>query len=148
MSRQHRPIQAKNKIEKNSNPGKSGFVVSEQKFELYKGSLPHPDMLEKYEAMYPGITKELLHLVKEQTLHRISIESKVVDSNIKNSKKGLSLGFMIAMTGLIGSIFCITQGFEIGGSILGGSGLLGLVSVFVYGSKQRDRELKEKKEKY
>ena len=90
----------------------------------------------------------MLHLSKGQTLHRISIESKAVDSIIKNSKKGLNYGFKKAITGLVGSVLCILNGFEIGVSKLGVSRLLGLVSVFVYRSKQRDKEWNEKKENH
>lgn len=147
MSSRHNPIKSKKNLKQNNSPVKTGFSFAGQKIEIYKGQLPHPDILERLEVIHPGITKELLHLVKEQTLHRISIEGKVVDSNISNSKKGLNYGFIIAVLGILGSIYLILNGFEISGSVLGSTSLISLVSVFVYGSKQRERELKTKKEK-
>jgi len=47
---------------------------------------------------------------------------------------------LISLATVVGGAFCIYSGYEIGGTVLGGTGLTGLVGVFVYGSTQRRKE--------
>lgn len=125
-----------------------GVTILGQKVEYYKGNLPHPDILERLEVLHPGITQELMHLVKEQTMHRIDLESKAVQSNISNSKKGLNYGFTLALVLIVGSFYLIVSGNPIVGSIFGGSSILGLVYLFTRTNKIRAQELDEKKSRY
>lgn len=114
----------------------------------YSHFLPPPDVLERFEKLRPGITEELLQLAKQQSSNRISLEQKVVNSNVRNSNKGLNFGFIIALVGILSSVAAMYLGFEIGGSVLGGSTILGLVYSFIYGSRKRIEELAEKREKF
>lgn len=142
----------KNKITKNQQnvgtPQKKELTIYGEKIEYYQGQLPHPDILDRLEIISPGITKELLHLVKEQTIHRIDIESKTVDSNISNSKKGLWFGFILALILILGSLYIILSGMPIIGSVFGGATIVTLVYLFTRTSKLRLMELERKKDKF
>jgi hypothetical protein len=72
----------------------------------------------------------------------------VIESDIKNSRLGLNYGLIIGLVAVIGGVVCILGGHEAGGSIVGGTGLTGLVGVFVYGSaqKRKEREVRAKQE--
>lgn len=143
MTKSNKPVQ-QNPTSGNSNKN----VVSAQFTSVYSHFLPPPDVLERFEKMRPGITDELLQLAKQQSANRISLEQKVVNSNVKNSNKGLNFGFIIALVGILSSVAAMYLGFEIGGSVLGGSTILGLVYAFIYGSRKRIEELAEKREKF
>ena len=75
-----------------------------------------------------------------QSAHRIDIESKVINSDVFNSRLGIVCGLIIGMTGIICGSVCIIQGHPITGTILGSSSIGGLVGTFVYGSKSRRDE--------
>jgi uncharacterized membrane protein len=102
--------------------------------------LPPPQILEKYNQIVPNAAERIIAMAETQSKHRQDLESRVIDSDIRNSRLGLHYGLLIGLATVIGGAYCIVSGFEIGGTILGGTGLTGLVSVFVYGSTQRRKE--------
>ena len=72
------------------------------------------------------------------------MEEKVITSNVSSQKLGVKLGFVIAMTAMLGGIGLALAGKSVAGltSIIGA--LAALVGVFVYGKKHQGRELDEK----
>jgi DNA replication protein len=56
--------------------------------QLYQGPLPHPDMLAKFETLYPGASKLLFEQFKAQGDHRMEREKKVIEGNIRSSRLG------------------------------------------------------------
>lgn len=79
-------------------------------------------------------------MAEEQMRHRQDLEKMVIESEISDSRRGLHYGLIIGLTAVIGGTACILLGHETGGAIIGGTGLTGLVGVFVYGSRQRRKE--------
>jgi uncharacterized membrane protein len=106
----------------------------------FSGPLPHPSILAEYDGIVPGAAERILTMAESQSQHRQNLERAVIESDIKNSRLGLHYGLLIGLTAVIGGTICIVSGYQIGGSIIGGTGLTGLVGVFVYGSRQRQRE--------
>src|SRR5258708_7872427 len=53
----------------------------EQTLELYQGALPHPDHLERFEALLPGATDRFLGLAERQSAHRQRMEKKFLNFN-------------------------------------------------------------------
>ena len=108
--------------------------------QAFSGPLPPPDILTKYNSVVPNAAERIITMAETQAAHRQRIESKVIESNIKNSRLGLHYGLIIGLTSVLGGALCILYGHEIGGTILGGTGLSSLVGVFVYGSIQKKKE--------
>jgi len=108
--------------------------------QTFSGPLPHPEILEYYNRVAPDAANRILSLVEKQSSHRQELELKVIESDIFNSKCGLFCGLIIGLTSVIGGVLCVLQGHDTGGSIIGGVGLTSLVSVFVYGSRERRKE--------
>jgi len=109
----------------------------------YSGPLPKPEHFERYEQTLPGAADRILQMAEAQSKHRQSLESLIVNSDIKNSHRGQTLGFILSVTGLGCATYLIAtgqQGQQIAGTVLGGTALVSLVSVFVYGSTARRRE--------
>lgn len=48
------------------------------------GPLPHPDILMKYEQTCSGAADRIITITENQMKHRQNVETKVIDSNIKN----------------------------------------------------------------
>ncbi len=114
--------------------------------ELYQGPMPHPDMLRKYEDLYPGAAKLLFDQFKTQSDHRIELEKKVIDGNIRSGRLGQWMGYSICMTALIGGGALSCFGIKLEGIIIAVAGLVALVTVFMTGKFAGQRELKAKRE--
>lgn len=111
-----------------------------QYHEQYSGPLPVPSHLEKYELILPGAAERIMAMAEAQSNHRRSIETKVIDSDISNSKWGLRFGFISGIFGMGLGAFLMYSGRLIEGGLIGGGTLASLVSVFIYGSRQRRLE--------
>jgi len=117
----------------------------------FRGLLPHPDLLEQYERVAPGITERLLVQVEQQSAHRQAIENRGVDAEIVNARedaryrgRGQLFGLGLGALGLIvGGLVAVVTGTTAGataGSAIGGATLIGLVTVFVVGHRSSTPE--------
>ena len=108
--------------------------------ESFSGPLPPPQILAQYDQIHPGAADRIITMAEEQARHRRDLEANVLSSEMNNARLGLHYGLIIGLASVLGGVFCIASGFEVGGLIIGGTGLTGLVGVFVYGSRQRRKE--------
>lgn len=86
----------------------------------------------------------LLTMAEKQSDHRISLESRVIKSDIRKSYLGLGAAFVIAMTGIIVGGWLVYTGHDAAGSAFVGAFLTGLVGVFITGTIVRRNERIEK----
>lgn len=138
-SMSHKPAQQSNKTQPNQTPS-----VSLSRTEVFSGPLPHPNILAQYEAIVPGAAERIIVMAENQSRHRIAMEDRVIQSDIRNSKYGQIFGFIIAVLGLVISCVLVLTGYTLSGTIFAGVILLSLVSVFVSGSVSRRNERTEK----
>jgi uncharacterized membrane protein len=110
------------------------------------GPIPLPAHLEHYEKILPGAAERILAMAERQSAHRQKIEDKVITSDVKNSSRGLTYGFIICLVAIVGGFTLIYLGKSIEGSVIGGTALVGLVTAFIYGSNQRRKERESKKQ--
>jgi len=110
----------------------------------YEGPLPHPSILQGYNQVVPGSAERIISMAEQQAKHRQELEKAVIGADIRDSKTGLWLGFIIGIVAIISGGVCIVQGHSIAGGVLGGSAVPGLTAVFVYGSRQRRKEREAK----
>jgi len=128
------------------------MIVSQQIFrkiqvtESYSGTLPKPEILEKYDKILHGTAERILKMAENQASHRQKLEEKVVNTDSDNSKLGVWFAFVLAMSTIIGGGFLIYCNKNIEGLVAIVTAIVGLVSVFIYGKYQNKKEL-EKKEK-
>ena len=158
MSRKHRRKKHQNLInleqthQNNSNisNSKQNTVVTQQpnkqpnlstfKAELYTGYLPHPEHLQRYDEIVPGSAKQIIDRFEKQSNHRMELEKIVVKGGGNRAYMGVISAFIICMTAILSGGYLIFQGHDLGGGILGGTGLASLVSSFIYGTKARQAE--------
>jgi uncharacterized membrane protein len=106
----------------------------------FGGPLPPPSILVGYDQIVPGSAEKIISLWEQQVHHRQDLEKRVIKSDIVDSKIGLCLGFVIAICAIAAGTYCIINGHSIEGTIIGGGAVVALVSVFVYGSRQKRKE--------
>ena len=110
----------------------------------FSGPLPPPVILEQYNNIVPGAAERILKMAEDQSAHRRDLESRVIKSDIFNSKLGLIFGFLIGIVAIVAGAFIAFKGQETAGGVISISGIAALAGVFVYGSKQRSKERQEK----
>lgn len=119
-------------------------VVTQAQSISYSGPLPVPEHLARYEQILPGAAERIFKMAEEQSVHRRALESKVINSGVADSKKGLWFGFFIGLSGFFIVGYCAFLGFQILAGIIAALDLGSLVGVFVYGSRQKKIERVEK----
>lgn len=101
----------------------------------YRGPIPDPAMLEKYEQIHPGAIKWILNASEEERKHRHKMEEFATKNHFGDIGRGQWFAFLtVALTMAVAAYLAhLEQGWPAG--ILGSVGLLGLVYVFVQGRK-------------
>ena len=110
----------------------------------FSGPLPPPEILIQYNDALPNGAERIIALAERQAEHRMTLERRVIEADIKRANWGLVTGFIVALAGLSASVFLVREGNTAAGTILGGLDLVGLVSVFIYGTVSRRNERKQR----
>ena len=106
----------------------------------HSGPLPAPDTLRELEQIFPGAAKIIFSEFQAQGKHRRELEKQIVGADIRLASTGQWIGGAIGMTGILGSIVVTAMGHGGWGSLIAGSTLIGLVSVFVIGKTKQSKE--------
>jgi uncharacterized membrane protein len=114
----------------------------------FSGPLPPPEALERYNQVLPGAADRILKMAEQQSQHRQGLERTVVESNAYSQKLGVWLGFIIAMTAVVGGIVLILHGRDGYGLAAIVTALASLAGVFIYGKSKQKRELDQKAEDF
>ena len=111
----------------------------------YSGPIPPANQLSQYEQVLPGAADRIITMAEKQSQHRQEIEKVSIRTNARNSTLGVWFGFILGILTIAGGVFLAYNGRELSGSLIGSAGLIGLVSVFVYGTRSSRKERLEKK---
>ena len=76
----------------------------------FAGPLPPSEVLEKYNQAMPGLAERIIKMAEQQATHRQLLERAVVESNASVQKVGPYLGFVVAMTAVVGGIVLVLHG--------------------------------------
>jgi uncharacterized membrane protein len=112
--------------------------VSASRSEFFAGPLPPPSLLRAYEDILPGSADRILGMVEKQSDHRMSVESQWLKSEDQIRKQGSQFGLVVALVGMMGSIYLGAIGNTTASTVMSGGTLIGLVAVFVTGTKEKN----------
>ena len=84
-------------------------------------------------------------MTEQQLTHRHSLESRAIDGKLSAERRGQTLGFILALTAIIGGCVLIALGKDASGLTAIVGALAGLVAVFVYGRRKDAEERREKR---
>ena len=110
----------------------------------YSGPLPPPQALEQYNNIIPNGAERIMVMAENQSEHRRNLETKALSTDSRNSLLGIICAFVLGLSTVVIGGLIIYNGHAWPGTILGSSGLVGLVSVFIYGTNQRRAERESK----
>jgi len=106
--------------------------------------LPRPSDLQEYESIIPGAANRILRMAENQAEHRQFLEKTVIRGDSRRAFYGLCVGGFISLSVLVGAVFLIYTGHDVAGAVVAGLDLVGLASVFVYGTVSRRTERTQK----
>jgi len=124
----------------NNTPQKTVITQAES----FSGPIPHPALLAKYGEIIPNGANRILEMAEKQSAHRQCIEKWAIIGGTILSYFGVSCAAIIAIGTLYFGSQLISGGHTIPGSILSGSGLVGLVTAFIYGTRSRREERQQR----
>ena len=105
--------------------------------EEWRGPIPDPDTLERYESLIPGSGERFFKIFENQVRHRQQLENAEFDRESKRMDWGLVAAFSV-VTMIIGAgAFLIVAGHDWAGACLIGVNIVGLAAVFISGSPLR-----------
>ena len=110
----------------------------------FSGPLPPPEILAKYNEAVPDGAERLLVMAEKQSSHRRQLEAKVISTDSRNSLLGVVFAFVLGLSTILTGGYVILEGHSYSGAFIGSAGLVGLVSVFVYGTRERRKERESK----
>ena len=70
----------------------------------FSGPFPHPEILNKYNAVIPNGAERIMVMAEKQQNHRISLEKFVLENDARRADFGLILGFILALLVVGGGI--------------------------------------------
>jgi len=112
----------------------------------FSGPLPPPEALERYNQVLPGAAERIIAMAESQHNHRQGLESHVVRSNVSAQTLGTILGFIVAMTVVIGGMYLVHEGKSGEGLAAILTALASLGGVFLYSKREQQKDLAKKTE--
>lgn len=111
----------------------------------HSGPIPDPYTLQLYEDTVPGAAERIIAMAERQSAHRQELEKKVINSGSRDSLLGIISATIIALATLASGTYVISIGKTWSGTIIGSAGLIGLVGVFIYGTRSSRKEREQQK---
>ncbi len=125
----------------------SKVVIHAQTLEGRSGPIPPPDDLERYNSIIPNGADRIMALAETQTAHRHQLEQEIVVAQVADAKAdrterlvGQIFALIIGLTAIVSGAIIAAKGQPWPGAVIGGSAIVGLVSVFIAGRKNDQHE--------
>lgn len=115
--------------------------------QFYSGPIPPASELAAFEKITPGLADRIVAMAERQSAHRQDLETRIIKSDIFRSNLGMTLGFIVAIVGLLVSGWTISTGQGTAGAIIGSATLAAMVTAFVTGRNFRKSDIEKKQGK-
>jgi uncharacterized membrane protein len=123
-------------------PATAALKIQEES--SFVGPLPPPAILEQYSRIIPNGGERIMRLAEEESLHRRTLEIKVIDGGIVDDKaraserkRGQWFAFIIVVCTLLVAAFAVKEAHPVVGTIFGTGGVASVVAMSIYGSKRK-----------
>ena len=98
--------------------------------------LRHPEIIERYEKIYPGAAKMIFEEWDNQVKHRQGIEKSIIKTDNFKSILGIILGFCVVIVAIFAGVYTALRGLPLFGGGLSLAGLAMLVTAFITSRKK------------
>ena len=115
-------------------------IVHQEQTTQFSGPIPPPEIIERYETVYPGAAKIIFEDWDRQVRHRHELESKLVSTDNIKSLLGVVFGFIIQAGAIIAGIYTALQGLIAFGVLIVLGGFLLLLIAFITNRAGKDQK--------
>lgn len=112
----------------------------------HTGPIPSPEAFERYGQTLGNAPDRILRMAEKQSDHRIEVERQAIRRQLNQSGAGQILAALLAICCIGAATWLSLHDHDTVAGIIGGTTVVGLVTVFVYGKKSQQKDLKQKKE--
>jgi len=109
----------------------------------FSSPLPPPEMLATYERAQPGLINKIIEMTEAESNHRRELEKQKLLAEVNSLQSGDALisraqvfALVIAILTILGGCITAILGAQITGSIIGTSGVVGIIGAFIKNSKR------------
>lgn len=113
--------------------------------ESYEGPIPHPRIIREYERILPGSADRILSMAEKQQEHRIVIEKKAVESQLRQSRTGQKFAFVIFLVGLAISVVFAYLDMKAFAGIFATVTLVTIIGLFINGKAAVNKDIDRKR---
>ncbi len=110
-------------------------------FTSYSGPIPPPDLLQRFDEVYPGAAKQILDDFVQESTHRRAMERKVVSAESFKEVFGAVFGGLVGLTGVGGGLWLAHEGRSTGGLGAVFATLASLVGIYWYQTRRATPEI-------
>ncbi len=101
----------------------------------FSGPVPPPSILEQYDQVVPGSAERIIAMAEREMDHRRDVELKIISKEYTEAGRGQIFALTIGTIAIIAAGFISVTGAQWTASVIGGGGVIGLVSVFILGRR-------------
>lgn len=105
--------------------------------ERYRGPLPSPEALARYDVVLPGAADRILQMAERRLEHRQRLESTVAEGSIVRARLGIIAATVVSLAVLGVAGYALYLGQPVAGGVLGVADVVGLSGVYIYGTRNR-----------
>lgn len=121
-------VEVLDKLEKLDPEEKETVIAT---MEMYRGPIPHPNILEGYEKINPGSAEKIINNGIGESEHRREMENKMLKQHSKEFSTKYYLAFILCVLFLLASFYLILEDHVITGSIFAGTSFLVIIGTFL-----------------
>jgi uncharacterized membrane protein len=116
-------------------------IIHAQQTTFYKGQLPPPEMLRKFEEIQPGFTDRLLKMVENESIFKQEQDKQVLASFSQSAVLGIIFAFLSVLVISSVAVYAIYKGFGTAAASIMATCVVGVIIAFI----QRRRLSKEER---
>lgn len=122
------------------------YSISIQHETHHSGPLPAPETLQQYNEIIPNGAERIMQMAESQSEHRKSLERKVIESQTRQSERGQIIAGILALILIAAGASAFLTGHDgVAGTIFGVT-VVGLVTVFLLGKTEQQKNLASKQQ--
>lgn len=117
------------------------FTISAAELAL---PVPPPEVVKGYLDFYPEAAQKFFQWAEEESRHRRTLDDKLVESQVEDSRRGITCGLIVSLAGLALAAFAVWMHEPWVAGIIGGGTLVALARAFIVGKNLTLRRSEKK----
>lgn len=95
--------------------------------------VPPPEVVKGYLEFYPEAAQKFFQWAEDESRHRRALDDKLAESQIEDSRRGITCGLIVSLAGLALAAFAVWMHEPWVAGIIGGGTLVALARAFIVG---------------